>query len=95
MGVELEMILGLIMSNGFSCLDVNECEEDFDTGQTTKNDSETKSHQKIHDCPHYSECINTYAGYQCACYDGFLLNNGSCQVCHFSIVGTLLKCVVK
>ena len=83
------------MSNGFSCLDVNECEDDFDTGQTAKNDS--KSHQKSHDCPKYSECINTYAGYQCACYDGFLLNNGSCQVSHFSNTNIIiiLTCVAN
>ena len=68
------------MSSGFSCFDVNEC-EDFDTGQRSKNDSEIMSHQKSHNCPQYSECINTYAGYQCACYDGFLLFNGTCQVC--------------
>jgi len=54
------------MSSGYSCFDINECDE-FDTGQTNI-------------CPQYSECINVFASYQCACYDGFAAYNGSCQV---------------
>ena len=57
---------GLNMSSGYSCFDINECDE-FDTGQNNI-------------CPQYSECINVFASYQCACYDGFVAYNGSCQV---------------
>ena len=62
-----DIFKGLNMSSGYSCFDINECDE-FDTGQTNI-------------CPKYSECINVYASYQCACYDGFVAYNGSCQVC--------------
>ena len=66
------------MSSGYSCFDINEC-ENLDTGQMNR-------------CPQYSECINVYASYECACYDGFVAHNGSCQVCQHFVNILSVKC---
>ena len=49
----------------YSCADIDECEE------AARNDSSI--------CVENSDCINTLGSYRCACFEGYLLVNGSCQ----------------
>ena len=65
------------MSIGYSCFDVDECDaKQIDTGQIEQ--SLTNQVPGGH-CPRYSECINTYGSYECACFPGFTAYNNSCQ----------------